>query len=276
MIYYPHPILFSYGPFTLRYYGLFYAIGFILVLIILRRLLSRYKVPGLDSKALVEEQLLQLLAFGLIGGILFARIFYVLFYDLHYFLVHPVEIFQFWKGGLSFHGGLFGAVLFSFLYCKKTKIDFLRIADIVVVPISLALSLGRVGNFMNGELYGRVSSVPWAIGFATAPDKGLLLRHPSQIYEALKNLAIFFILSFQFKHFYANKKDSPKGTLLFSFMIYYGIARFFVEFFRQPDPQLGFVFSVFSMGQILSALLAIVGAILLFLACRKRNNNALH
>jgi phosphatidylglycerol:prolipoprotein diacylglycerol transferase len=223
-------------------------------------LLVRYQIKKRDfgiTRSEVEDLYFYLILALLIG----ARLGYVLFYDLKTYLDKPLEIVAFWHGGMSFHGGLIGLLLVAFLFCRKKKKSFWKIADLFIVTAPIGLGLGRIGNFINGELYGRASQVPWAMIF---PRGGPIPRHPSQLYEsALEGGVLFIILWFM------KDKNLPRGGLFSLFLILYGGFRFFVEFFREPDVQLGFILGPFTMGQILSSFM-IVGGIFLFVYLKKR------
>lgn len=186
--------------------------------------------------------------FGLLIG---ARLGYVIFYDLDLYLHKPLEVFAVWHGGMSFHGGLIGCVIAGLLFSRKNRIDFWQMADLVIVTAPIGLGLGRIGNFINGELYGRVSEVPWAMVF---PGGGPLPRHPSQLYEFLLEGVLLFIILWKAKdHVFRT------GVLTALFLVLYGLFRFFVEFFREPDPQVGFVIGFLTMGQILSTAMILAG-----------------
>ena len=236
-----NPVLLHIGPLEIRYYGLAYAIGFILVYLYLKKSSNELKL----KKEEVENYTVMLA----LSVILSARIFYILFYNLKFYLEKPLEMLMLWHGGLSFHGGLFGAVLMSYLYCKKKKLSFLKLADHVIIPISFALFLGRIANFINGELYGRITSVPWAVKFPNAEG----FRHPSQLYEAAKNLLIFFVL------LPMKKRKLRDGIIFAVFLTLYGSIRFALEFFREPEVYL----IGLTMGQFLSLITLLVGGIIL-------------
>jgi len=171
---------------------------------------------------------------------------------------HPLEIVAIWQGGMSFHGALAGTIIAGWIYCQKAKADKLLISDMVLATAAIGLGLGRIGNFINAELYGRVTNVPWAMIF---PGE-LLPRHPSQLYEfALEGILLFTIL-------WLIKDRVGKGTVTALFLVLYGMFRSFVEFFREPDPQLGFIFSFLTMGQILSIIMIAAGIIVYFLSRR--------
>lgn len=239
-----NPTLLKLGPFEIRYYGVIFVLGFILTYFIILYLIKKRDLN------LTREDVVDLIFYLMIGIIIGSRLFYVLFYNLSYYLKNPFHIFAIWHGGLSFHGGLLGAIIVSYFFCKKKKINFLELADIVVIPLALALFLGRIGNFLNGELVGRVTNVPWAVKFPGYEG----FRHPSQLYESFKNLFIFVILWFM------KDKKLKKGTLFFTFIISYSSLRFFIGFFRAPDPQIGYLFGL-TMGQILNICMFLIGLI---------------
>jgi len=225
-------------------------------------LLVRYQMKKKDFgvSKLDVENLYFYLILGLIVG---ARLGYVLFYDLKMYLKDPLEIFAIWHGGMSFHGGLIGVLVVAILFSWKNKKPFWKIVDLFIVTAPIGLGLGRIGNFINGELYGRETNVPWGMIF---PNGGPHPRHPSQLYEcALEGGVLFIILWF------LKDKELPEGGLLALFLSVYGIFRFFVELFRQPDKQLGFILGPFTMGQTLSAFM-IIGGILLLVYLKRSNS----
>jgi phosphatidylglycerol:prolipoprotein diacylglycerol transferase len=257
MLEYPQidPILLSIGPLAIRWYGLMYVMGFAaaywLVLIQARRFGWKQLLSHMDNLNLAL----------ILGVILGGRLGYVIFYNPLYYLHHPGEILATWSGGMSFHGGCIGVVLAGFWYCRKRELDFWKAADLYVATVPVGLFWGRIGNFINGELYGRVTSVPWAMVF---PDGGPLPRHPSQLYEAFLEGIVLFLLLWSLKALPWNKsqKNWPHGTLLALFLCGYGCCRFLVEFFREPDAQLGFILMHLSMGQLLSSFMILAGGIL--------------
>ena len=190
-----------------------------------------------------------LIVYLVIGTVLGARLFEVLFYNPSFYFGNPLEVLAVWHGGLSFHGGLIGAMLASYIFCRKYNIDYLELADIVSIPLAFGLFLGRIANFINGELYGYETSLPWAVKFQGADG----FRHPTQIYEALKNLFIFFIL------FNLKDKKYKKGTLFFIFITLYGLLRFFIEFLKVPESYL----LGLPTGQLFSILMFLIGGIYL-------------
>jgi phosphatidylglycerol---prolipoprotein diacylglyceryl transferase len=251
-----NPILVELGPIRVTWYGLMYVFGFFASYLLVRYQMKR-KDFGVSK--LEVENLYFYLILGLIIG---ARLGYVLFYDIKMYLKDPLEIFAIWHGGMSFHGGLIGVLIVGIFFSWKNKKSFLKIADLFIVTAPIGLGLGRIGNFINGELYGRVTQVPWAMIFPT--DKDLLPRHPSQLYEsALEGGVLFLILWF------LKDKKLPTGGLLAIFLSLYGVFRFVVEFFREPDAHLGFVLGPFTMGQVLTAFM-IAGGIIFFFYLRRR------
>lgn len=257
-----NPALLHLGPLEVRWYGLFYVIGFILTYSFISYVAKKGYIKY--TKDEIESLFLHIL----IGLILGARIFYILFYNFSYYLQHPMEMLQIWHGGLSFHGALIGIMIAVLLFCKKYKKDWKELSDYLIIPIPLCLMLGRIGNFINGELYGRITTVPWAVKFPNADG----FRHPSQLYEAAKNLFIFIILF----TLYMYKKRFPKGFFFWLFFTLYPLLRFFVEFYREPDPQLGFIAFGLSMGQLLSIIMFAVGSIMLVLTVKKPEKKSKH
>ncbi|MFP4400426.1 MAG: prolipoprotein diacylglyceryl transferase [Candidatus Woesearchaeota archaeon] len=245
------PILLDLGFAQIRYYGLVYSLTFLLIYIMLKVLSKKKKIK---LKFHDVDDLLIYIALGIMIG---ARLFYVLFYNIGYFFENPLDIFIIWQGGLSFHGGLFGLIAALIIFCRRKSYEFYDISDILTIPFALGLAMGRIANFLNGELYGRISDVPWAVKFPNAEG----FRHPSQIYESFKNFLILGIEIFLFK------KKVPKGIMSWTFVAMYGVLRFIVEFFRQPDFQIGnngLFFGWMTMGQILSLPLIIGGIYLLY------------
>jgi phosphatidylglycerol:prolipoprotein diacylglycerol transferase len=253
-----NPTLFSIGPFEVRYYGIIYVLGFVFFYLFLMHFV---KIGKLKIK---EKEVDDLLFYLIIGIILGARLFYVLFYNLPFFIQNPLEMFMLWHGGLSFHGGLVGAVFATWIFCRKRKLALYDITDLYVFPAALALMLGRIANFINGELYGRITDVPWCFKFKDADG----CRHPSQIYESFKNLVIFLSL-WWVKDKKIKGKKLPKGFLSWSFVVLYSSLRFIVEFFREPDPQLGYLMLGLTMGQWLSLATLAVGAIFVHRTLKK-------
>jgi phosphatidylglycerol:prolipoprotein diacylglycerol transferase len=265
MLNYPQidPIILEIGPFALRWYGLMYLIGFLASYFLVRSQIKGLEIAfqkdGIDSQHanIIEEQnhldsIFLWLVIGIIAG---GRLGYVLFYNLPYYLDHPLEMLATWHGGMSFHGGAAGAIIAGWTYCIRHKLNFWLWADRFVVTAPIGLGLGRIGNFINGELYGRPSDIPWAMIF---PQGGLVPRHPSQLYEAfLEGIVLFAIL------WPLSKRHWPYGRKLALFLMLYAIVRSVAELFREPDPQLGFVLlGSLTMGQILSIGFFVLGLFL--------------
>jgi len=245
-----NPIMIDLGPIKVSWYGLMYVLGFFASYLLVRFQMKRkdFGVSKLDI-----ENLYFYLILGLIVG---ARLGYFLFYDLKMYLEDPLEIFAIWHGGMSFHGGLIGVLIVGILFAWKNKKSFWKIADLIIVTVPIGLGLGRIGNFINGELYGRGTEAPWGMIF---PKGGPLPRHPSQLYEsALEGGVLFLVLWF------LRNRNLPEGTLLAIFLGLYGVFRFVVEFFREPDVQLGFVIGPFTMGQILTTFMILGSIVLIF------------
>ena len=256
MIPYPRidPDIIKLGPFAVRWYGVMYLLGFAASYFLVRYQLKSRKI------AIKTQDIDSLYLFLLSGLVIGARLGYVIFYNLGSYLENPLEIFAVWHGGMSFHGGLIGSVVAGIIFCRKYRVDFWQAADLIIVTAPIGLGLGRIGNFINGELYGRVTDVPWGMVF---PSGGPLPRHPSELYEfLLEGVLLFSILWF------LKNRHLKSGSLTSLFLMLYGLFRFIVEFFRQPDPQVGFIFGYFTMGQILSSVMILLGAGILFLRHR--------
>ncbi len=247
MIAYPHinPEIIRVGPFAIRWYGIMYLVGFASSYLLVSYQIKKKRLPFSGD---FVSSLYSYLILGLLIG---ARLGYVFVYDPREYLAHPLEIFAVWHGGMSFHGGLAGSVIAGILFCKKSKADFWQVADLVAVTAPIGLGLGRLANFINGELFGRVSDVPWAMIF---PSGGPLPRHPSQLYEFLMEGVLLFTILWLLKN-----RGFRSGVITAIFLVLYGIFRSFAEFFRQPDVQLGFILGPFTMGQLLSALMIVTG-----------------
>lgn len=249
------PVLIEIGPFAIRWYALAYVLGLILGWRYMLHLARR--IPG----AMNDHQVDDFLLWATLGVILGGRIGYVLFYNPIYFFNHPLQIFAVWQGGMSFHGGLIGVISALILFCKVRGLSILRVGDILVCAVPIGLLLGRIANFINGELFGRASDVPWAMVF---PNGGPIARHPSQLYEAFGEGLILLLLLWWMSHH--TRAPQRPGLLAGAFLIGYGIARSTVELFRQPDQQMGFIYNFVTMGQILSLPLIAAGLWLIWYA----------
>ncbi len=239
------PVIVHLGPLAVRWYGMMYLLGFVVAYFIIRSELKRRNGPIPPEEA--EDLLFYLIVGLLVGG----RFGYVLFYHLAEYIRHPWNVFAVWQGGMSFHGGLAGIVLAGLLFCKRRSVPFLELADIGALAAPIGLMLGRIGNFINGELYGRVTDVPWGMVF---PTGGPHPRHPSQLYESFFEGAVLFCILW-----WLRKRTNRPGDVLAAFLVGYGTFRFFIEFARAPDPQLGFVVAWLTMGQILCLVMIGVG-----------------
>jgi phosphatidylglycerol:prolipoprotein diacylglycerol transferase len=255
------PVIFEIGGFKLQYYGLMYIVAFTITY-----LLASYRIRREDRFDLDIEQLQGLMTAMILGLIVGARLGYVCFYNFSYYLHHPLEIilpFQFSGGfhftgitGMSFHGGLIGVVVASAIFVRKHRLDFFRMADLIVPCIPLGYTFGRLGNFINGELYGRLTTHPIGMYFPFAPGPGR--RHPSQLYEAFFEGIVLFIVLWAVK-----SRVTTRGAMLAIYLMGYGLVRFFIEYARQPDAHLGFIFLSLSMGQLLCLAMILAGALLL-------------
>lgn len=249
------PYLFKIGNLEVRWYGLMYLAGFLSTYFIAKSEARRKNLP-LDKDGVAD--LIFNLAVGLIIG---GRLGYVLFYNASYYLDNPLKVFAIWEGGMSFHGGLLGTIIAGLFVARTKKIGFFHLTDLIVPAVPIGLGLGRVANFINGELYGRVTDVPWGVIF---PLGGPVPRHPSQLYEAILEGPVLFTLLW-----FGRRAQAPAGTLLWSFIALYGLFRTFVEFFREPDQQIGYLGGAITMGQTLSIPLLVVGTVMAVYFYRK-------
>lgn len=248
------PVIFGIGPLKVRWYGLMYVLGFSASYFLVLRQIKIFSYKALEPY--FENLNLVLILSVIIGG----RLGYVLFYNFSYYLRHPLQIPATWTGGMSFHGACIGCLIGGYLYTRKHKLDFWTCADLYVATIPVGLGLGRLGNFINGELFGRTSSVPWAMIF---PGGGPQPRHPSQLYEMLlEGVVLFAILWISKEQPWKGKKNWPHGSILCLFLICYGLLRMIVELFREPDQHIGFVLGSITRGQLLSGLMVLGGIIL--------------
>jgi len=258
MLYYPQfdPVMFSIGPLHFRWYGMMYVFG-----VVSGWLLGRMRA-GRPSSPVSRTQFDDYITWAVLGVVLGGRIGYVLFYNLEYYLENPLDAFAVWQGGMSFHGGLIGVILMSWLFARRNGLTIFQITDFVAPLVPPGLFFGRIGNFINAELWGRRTQSDWAMIF---PGSDGLPRHPSQLYEAgLEGVALFLILWFY------SRKPRPTGSVSGMFLIAYGVFRFIIEFTREPDAQLGFVaLHWMSMGQILCLPMLALGTYLMLRPGRK-------
>jgi|TARA_R100000005_G_C5003409_1_gene211715 phosphatidylglycerol:prolipoprotein diacylglycerol transferase len=245
------PIALSIGPLHVHWYGLMYLFGFLFVW-----LLGLYRV---NKTEWTRQQLEDLLFYGAVGVIIGGRVGYAIFYDFQANLENPLNIFKIWQGGMSFHGGLLGVLAAFAWFGKKTGKSFFEISDFIAPMVPIGLMFGRIGNFINGELWGKVTDVPWAMVF---PGAGPLPRHPSQLYEAALEGVLLFIILWWF-----SSKPRPKAAVSGLFLLGYGFFRFLVEFVRIPDAQYGYLaFDWLTMGQILCLPMIVFGIILMIVS----------
>ena len=263
MLIYPaiDPVAVRLGPLSIHWYGLMYIVGFGCAWWLGRKHATRSGIQ------LTHEQVADVIFWGAIGAILGGRLGYILFYDLPIYLADPISMIQVWRGGMSFHGGLLGVLLAIWFYQHRHQIGFFRLTDFIAPLVPIGLGAGRIGNFINGELFGRPTDLPWAMAF---PHGGPLPRHPSQLYEATREgLVLFAILWFY------SRKPRPVMAVSGMFLAWYGIFRFSVELVREPDPQLGYLaWNWLTMGQVLSLPMALVGIGMLWWAYHRLPQSA--
>lgn len=281
MLQYPKfdPVALQIGPLAIHWYGLMYLAGFALVYVLGRRRITSGHTTSLNVRDLED-----LIFYSVLGVVLGGRLGYVLFYKPSYYLAHPLEVAYLWEGGMSFHGGLIGVILVMLLFARKKRLPFFAVSDFIAPLIPLGLGFGRLGNFINGELWGRVApDFKFAMLFPGSRSEdlalaannpqyqellntyGVLPRHPSQLYElCLEGIVLFIILNLFIR------KPRPMGSVSGLFLIGYGAFRIIVEFFRQPDAQLGLFEGGISMGQILSIPMILAGVIMMVWAYRRR------
>lgn len=251
-----NPIAIEIGPLAIHWYGLMYLLGFFLAW-----LLGRIRIKSGTTEFNLKD-LEDIIFYGVLGVVIGGRLGYVLFYKFTDYLANPLAIFQVWQGGMSFHGGLLGVIVAMLIFGRSRGFKFFQISDFIAPLIPLGLAAGRMGNFINGELWGRPSGMPWAMIFPNAADG--LTRHPSQIYEMATEGLILFLIVWIF-----SSKPRPTGQVSGLFLIGYGCFRFLVEFTREPDDFLGLLAGNLTMGQILSIPMVIFGLIIFIVATNK-------
>ena len=249
------PVFLRIGPVQLRWYGLMYMISFIVGFFVLRRL-AKYRKLNIST-----DDLYDLLFYLILGVMVGGRLGYVLLYDFGSYIRDPLSIFAIWQGGMSFHGGFVGVILAAWYITKKKKWEFFEIADLITAAAPIGLGLVRIGNFINGELYGRPTNVAWAMVF---PEGGTMPRHPSQIYEALlEGLLLFVILQWLYR------KNFYRGTVFWAGLAFDGLFRFLVEFVREPDAQIGYDLGPFTRGQELTFPMLVIGTTMMIIYMRR-------
>ena len=255
-----NPIAVTIGPFAIRWYGLAYLAGFVCAGLVMRALARRWRldISGDDVVSVMIG-----IAFGVIVG---ARLFYVLFYGAGYYLAHPLEVFATWDGGMSFHGGLVGATVGGYIVSRSLHISFATICDLAACGAPVGLFFGRCANFINGELWGKETSLPWGVMFSDTGG-GTVYRHPSQLYEALLEGVVLLVIMLVLSR---KRPPRPQGSFIGTFLACYGVFRFLIEFVRLPDAQLGYLLGTgwLTMGQCLSIPLVVIGIIVIATAQR--------
>ena len=258
------PVAIALGPIHIRWYALAYLSGILLGWLYCRAVAYKDEIKGLRPN---REDIDNFITFSVLGIILGGRFGYVLFYQSRYYFSHPLEILEIWHGGMSFHGGALGVIIALIGFSRYYKLPLLRLADIICASVPIGLFFGRIANFINGELYGRVTDVSWGVVF---PGGGDLPRHPSQLYEAsLEGVLLFGILALLI---WQDKIRSKSGIVTGAFLAGYGMVRFFLEQFREPDAYLGFIAGGLTMGQLLCLPMIALGLGVIFYALRKENH----
>lgn len=250
------PVAFAIGPLAVHWYGLAYVAGIMIGWLYARKLIDRPTLWKGDAAPMTKTHLDDFLVWIAVGIVVGGRTGYVLFYDLPVMMENPIRIIQIWNGGMSFHGGLMGAIVAMILFARKNVIPVWSMFDIIAAVVPIGLLFGRIANFINGELWGRLSSAPWAIVF---PTGGPFARHPSQLYEAaLEGIVLLLLLASLIFGIKAFKKP---GLIAGIFVMGYGLSRIFVEFFREPDAQLGYLLGTnwLTMGMVLSCPMVLIG-----------------
>ncbi|PYS53787.1 MAG: prolipoprotein diacylglyceryl transferase [Acidobacteria bacterium] len=256
------PVFLRIGPLQLRWYGLMYMLSFVIGYFVLRRFAKLRKLEQSN------DDLYDLLFYLILGVMIGGRLGYVVFYDLGSYIREPLSILAIWQGGMSFHGGFIGVIAGTWWICRKKRWNFWEIADLVSVAVPIGLGLGRIGNFINGELFGRPANVAWAMVF---PEGGAVARHPSQLYEALlEGLVLFLILRWLYR------RNFYPGTVFWGLVAFYGLFRFLVEFVREPDAQIGFDLGPFTRGQLLTFPMLVVGTVMMITYARRHPPEKAH
>ena len=245
------PVAFQILSFEIRWYSLAYILGIIIGWILCKKIF----IKNLDINQKFDDYITYLIIGIVIGG----RLGYVLFYNFNYYINNILDIFKIWQGGMSFHGGLLGIIIASILFAKKNNQDLFVYTDLVSLVAPIGIFFGRLANFINSELYGKVTEVPWAVTFVQVDN---LSRHPSQLYEAIFEGIILFILLL---HFRSKNFLAKPGLISGLFLIFYSVFRFCIEFFRVPDEQIGYLIFNLSMGQIISLVFIMIGTIVFYL-----------
>ena len=262
------PVLIDFGLFQIRWYSMAYIFGIILGWVYAKYIINKTTENKIYYQAVKVSEFDDLIIYLVFGIIIGGRLGYVFFYNIEYYIDNILEIFKVWKGGMSFHGGLLGVVISAFIFAKKRNTIFYKYTDIICCVAPIGIFLGRIANFINGELFGKVSTLPWAVIF---PNGGNVPRHPSQIYEAILEGIVLFVL---INYFALNKKKLYKpGFISGIFLILYSVLRIISENFREPDVQLGYLLNYFSLGILLSLITLIAGIIIILSIKKNKQNN---
>ena len=249
------PVIVALGPIQLRWYGLMYLIGLTAAYFLIQHKVS---CKGLEIR---KDQIYDMVVYAAFGVFLGGRIGYTLFYNFSYYIENPLKLLAVWEGGMSFHGGLIGTIVALIWFSRRQGIPAYTIADLAASVTPIGLGCGRIGNFINGELFGRSTDIAWCMVF---PTGGPIFRHPSQLYEAmLGGVTLFAVL------WWIDRRPTPPGTIFWTFVTGYGTSRLIVELFREPDQHLGFIFGPITMGQILSLPMVLIGVIMLVLGYQR-------
>ena len=262
------PVLIDLGLIQIRWYSIAYIIGIVLGWIYANGIIRKTEKNQINFEPVKKVQMDDLIIYIVIGIVLGGRLGYVIFYNFEYYTQNIFEIFKLWNGGMSFHGGLLGVIIAIFIFTQNTKTNFFKFSDIIACVAPIGIFLGRIANFINGELFGKISTLPWAVIF---PGGGNIARHPSQIYEAILEGVILFILI----NFLSLKKELlfKPGYISGLFLILYSVLRIISENFRQPDEHIGYFFNYFSMGIILSFITFLAGCFIIFFIKKNEQNN---
>lgn len=251
------PVIISLGPLSINWYSLSYVFGIVLGWQYIRYLSKSF------GKSLPNKVIDDAISWAILGVVIGGRLGYVFFYGFEHYISNPLEIIKTWTGGMSFHGGLLGMITAIYIMCKLRKINFLEFMDLIACAAPIGLFLGRIANFINGGLYGRVTDMPWGVVF---PYAGAQPRHPSQLYEAFfEGFVLFIILFFSYRKHH-NKRGLASGL----FLMMYGIFRASIEMFRAPDQHIGFIYNYFTLGQILCVPMIIIGFIIVVLSTHEK------
>ena len=255
-----NPVLINFGFFEIRWYSLAYILGILIGWWIAKKII----IFKNENKTLIFDVKIfdDLISYIIVSIILGGRLGYIIFYNFSYYFNNPIDIFKIWQGGMSFHGALIGIVLGTYIFAKKTKINLFFFLDVIGTVAPIGIFFGRVANFINGELYGKPSSLFWSVVF---PKVDKIARHPSQLYEAILEGVVLFVVLISVIY----KKETKTGVVSALFMILYGFFRIVAEQFREPDIQIGYIFNSFSMGSVLSFSMVLIG---LFILKKAANN----